>query len=329
MGRRTLSKRAKAQRAKKIKKVILVFLLIVILSAATYFGYLYFKTKNTLEDIYVPIISNSNEQKASKEKPIEEKVSVEKPISVLLLGVDGEGNKGSRSDTMIVMTMNPTTGKTTMLSIPRDSRTEIVGKGKDDKITHAHAFGGPQMAIDTVENLLDIQIDYFASVDMKGFKEVVDIFDGVTVTNDLAFSYDGHTFAVGEITLNGEEALAYARMRKEDPRGDLGRNDRQKQIIEALMSKAAKISSVSKVEEILDMVGNNVRTNAQLSDMSTLQQYYAESNEQTEVLNLTGYGQKINGIWYFILDETVKQQVKEKLKEELSPETVTKENFVY
>src|SRR5690606_29205840 len=104
-----------------------------------------------------------------------------------------------------------------MVSIPRDTRTEIIGKGFQDKINHAYAFGGPEMAIDTVENFLDIPIDYFVQVNMESFKDIVDAVGGVTVNNSFSFNAGGYTFNEGQISLNGAEALAYSRMRYEDP----------------------------------------------------------------------------------------------------------------
>ena len=311
----------------KRKKIIIFSIILCLIGAGGYAGNLYFKTKNTLEDIYVPIVKQSkqilNKVGTETTEAIAEEIKMETPISVLLLGIDGAGEEHSRSDSLIVLTMNPNSGKTTMTSIPRDSLTEIVGNGTEDKINHAHAFGGPQMAIDTVEDFLGISIDYFVSVDMKGFKDVVDIFKGVSVMNEFNFSYDGHTFQEGTITLNGEEALAFVRMRKEDPRGDIGRNDRQKQVIESLMQKAASMSSISKVKELLDMISNNVKTNIQISDASMFQQLYAQANGNIETLSLKGSGQTINNVWYFIPDEASKSEVSEKLQTELMPKDPT------
>jgi polyisoprenyl-teichoic acid--peptidoglycan teichoic acid transferase len=313
----------------KRKKKIVIFSVIVtiLLGLLTYFGWLYYKAKHTLEDIYIPIEKQEESPLiASASSNISKEIKVERPISLLLLGIDGVGKNGSRSDTLIVVTMNPAKGTITMLSIPRDSRTEIVGKGKKDKINHAYAYGGPQMAIDTVEHFLDISIDYFVSVDMEGFKEIVDIFGGVEVTNDIPFSYDGYSFGTGTLSLNGEEALAYVRMRKEDPRGDLGRNDRQKQIIESLMKKCARITSVSKAKEILDTIGNNVKTNIQLSDMKTLQQYYSESKSNIRILSLEGEGKMINHVWYYIVNEDSKKRVSDELKNQLTSTSISSEN---
>ena len=135
-------------------------------------------------------------------------LSDQEPFSILMLGVDErDGDKG-RSDTMIVLTVNPQKKSVKMLSIPRDTRTEIVGHGTQDKINHAFAFGGAKMSMDTVENFLDIPIDYYMKINMEGFKDIVDAVGGVTVQNDLDFSSDGVHFAKGSHTLNGKDALS-------------------------------------------------------------------------------------------------------------------------
>ena len=114
----------------------------------------------------------------------EEVISIKNqdPFSVLVLGVDEQKDDIGRSDSMIIITVNPNVESIKMLSIPRDTRTEIVGNGTEEKINHAYARGGVEMAIATVENFLDLPIDYYVKVNMDGFKEIIDALDGVTVT---------------------------------------------------------------------------------------------------------------------------------------------------
>ncbi|WP_317951459.1 LCP family glycopolymer transferase, partial [Rossellomorea marisflavi] len=159
----------------------------------------------------------------SDKRTEEVKFDKKHPFSVLLLGVDERAGDKGRSDTMIVVTVNPHEKTTKMLSIPRDTLVDIVGRGTRDKINHAYAFGGVEMSMDTVEEFLDIPIDYYAKINMEGFKDIVNAVGGVTVNNDFTFSSGGYTFNEGQLSLNGEKALAYTRMRKQDPRGDFGR----------------------------------------------------------------------------------------------------------
>ena len=129
---------------------------------------------------------------------------------------------------MIVLTVNPELKSVKMLSIPRDTRTEIVGHGTTDKINHAYAFGGIPMSMDTVENFLDIPIDYYLEINMESFNDIVNAVGGITVENNLDFTYENVHFAKGTITLDGESALKYSRMRYDNPNGD---------ILDALRSK--------------------------------------------------------------------------------------------
>ena len=164
-------------------------------------------------------------------------------------------------DSIIIMTVNPQKKSMDMLSIPRDTRVEIVGKGIDDKINHAYAFGGVEMSMNTVEKFLDIPIDYYVQMNMDGFKDIVDSVGGVTVNNDLDFNHDGHHFAKGELSLKGAEALSYARMRYDDSRGDFGRQMRQRQVIQGVINKGANISALWKYDDMLKALSNNVETN--------------------------------------------------------------------
>ena len=111
----------------------------------------------------------------------------QQPFSVLLLGVDERDGDSGRSYSMIVLTVSPELETVKMLSIPRDTRTEIVGHNTVDKINHAYAFGGITMAMDTVENFLDIPIDHYIKINMESFGEIVDAVGEITVNNELDF----------------------------------------------------------------------------------------------------------------------------------------------
>ena len=242
------------------------------------------------------------------------------PFSVLLLGVDERKNDVGRSDTMIVMTVNPTKQSINMLSLPRDTRTEIVGHGTSDKMNHAYAYGGIPMAINTVEEFLDIPIDYYVKMNMEGFQEIVDAVGGITVDNDMDLAYKGYTFPKGTLTLDGEEALIYSRIRKEDPRGDFGRQMRQRQVIQAVMNKGASLSSLANYQGIFAALGNNVETNLSFDEMMSIQRHYKSALNSIEQMTLEGQGQTINGVWYLIIPEEERINVQNQLKQHLEIE---------
>ncbi|WP_121663786.1 polyisoprenyl-teichoic acid--peptidoglycan teichoic acid transferase TagU [Metabacillus litoralis] len=285
---------------------------LLLISVGGYAYYIFQSAANTVETIHEDI-----DREVSEKRP-EQVVFTEKdPISILLMGVDEREGDVGRADTLILMTINPNKNSTQMVSIPRDTRTEIVGKGTQDKINHAYAYGGTQMAIDTVENFLDVPVDYFVKINMDSFKDTVDAVGGVTVENTLDFSYDGHDFPKGTLTLDGEEALAYTRMRKEDPRGDFGRQDRQRQVIEGVMKKGASITSITKFGDMFNVVQNNVKTNLTFDEMWDIQENYKEASRNLTQFQVEGSGDKINGVYYYIVSEEERLALSEQLREHL------------
>ncbi|WP_033542301.1 LCP family glycopolymer transferase [Planococcus sp. CAU13] len=283
---------------------------VIVLGIGVYLFSIYNSFTNTMDEIHEPI-----DRPVSDMRVDEVKLSDKDPFSVLLLGVDErEGDRG-RSDTMVVLTVNPDEKTTKMVSIPRDTYTEIVGRGTMDKINHAYAFGGIEMSMASVENLLDIPIDYVVQVNMEGFKDIVDAVDGVTVNNQLAFDQ----FSTGDIHLNGDQALAYVQMRKQDPRGDFGRQDRQKQVIQGIMREGASVNSLMNYGDIFTALGNNVRTNMEFSEMMEVQKNYRDAvGSVDQIIVEDGYGETINGIWYYMMDENELSEIKSTLKEHLN-----------
>ncbi|WP_100400342.1 LCP family glycopolymer transferase [Bacillus sp. FJAT-44742] len=297
-----------------MKKLLIVLFSLagaVILAIGGYALYLYLSISNTADSMHEPLIRESDNLR-------EVDFSSQEPLSFLILGIDAEESTRGRSDTMIVLTVNPEDESMKMVSIPRDTRTEMVGRGNEDKINHAFAFGGPEMAMDTVENFLDIPIDYYVSINMDGFKDIVDAVDGVTVDNAFAFEQSGYDFSEGEINLDGDEALAYVRMRKNDPNGDFGRNTRQRQLVDAVIHEGAQISSVTKAGSILDALGNNVRTNLTFEEMRDLQSNYRQARHDLEEFEISGNGTRINGVYYLEVPEEERQRISGELKDHLN-----------
>ncbi len=245
----------------------------------------------------------ARDEDPERQKQIKQIFDSKDSLNVLLLGVDERPGDKGRSDTMILMSLNPKTNSMIMLSIPRDTYVNIPGRGMD-KINHAYAFGGVELAVETVEKTFDIPVHIYSRVNMEGFKQGIDALGGVTVNNTQSFSQGGSTFAEGPIHLDGEQALDYIRMRKQDPRGDMGRNERQRAVITAAMEKGASFSSITKFGEILDILGGNVQTDLDMDKIQTLFTGYLGTRHNIQTLELEGSGSTINGVWYYVVPDS-------------------------
>ncbi len=299
-----VKKKRKAKKRFTPLKIMLLIALVLIIGVGGFVGYTYYQVDQTVKKIQSPV-------KNTGDKIIEK----QKPVSVLLLGVDQRPGEQGRSDSIMVMTLNPTRNESRLISIPRDTKVEIIGRGTNDKINHAYSFGGPEMAIKTVEQFLDIPINYYAEINMEGFTSLVDAVGGVTVNNDIDFNVDGTQFSVGKINLNGDAALKYTRMRYEDPRGDFGRQMRQRDVIAQVVSKLSSDVSVSKFNAIMDVVGENAQTNVSFKPMQTLAFDYMDAFKNQENLKLEGAGGKeADGIYYWHPTEDSLSQTKTALR---------------
>lgn len=303
---------------KKWLKLFIAILFSISILVLGSISYLYYNIQKTAEHTYTPI-----KGKVVGSAPNNNK---KQPFSLLLLGVDtgdyGRTGQG-RTDTILVATVNPKNNSTTLVSIPRDSYTEIIGTNQKDKINHAYAYGGISMTIATVENLLDIPINNYIEVNLKGLQELVDSLGGITVSNKFSFDYEGVTFPIGKQNLNGVNALKYSRMRYEDPNGDYGRQDRQRQVIMGMIEKIKKIDTLTNYKNILSIMQNNLKTDLKWEGIQNLFLNYKSSLNQISSIQLqgrgfTGDGNKGKlGISYQELLEDQLVQVKQNLSDQL------------
>ena len=313
--RRKRRKRKKKSIWKKILISLVVALLLIVGAGAIVAWKVYSDVQSSTEEMYT---ETNHEQK--REKPVVVDQG-DDPFSILLMGIDtgdmGRNYQG-RSDTMMLMTVNPNSNETTIVSIPRDTYTEIVGRGTMDKINHAYAFGGTEMALNTVQNLFDIPVDYFVSVNMEGLQQIIDAMGGVDITPNLTFDQGGYSFVEGQpVHMDGNMALEYSRMRKSDPNGDYGRQERQRSVVEATVRKMASVESVLNYQGVLNSLSANMQTNMSFDDMVDAFTKYNSATRSITQEQLSGSGRKQNGVYYeFIPDEEV-QRISDLLKSEL------------
>ena len=261
---------------KKLIGMVLGFLAVTVLGVAVY-GYTIYQqgTETLSKKTYKRIGEETNVIEATE------------PLTILLMGVD-TGNVertdpwAGNSDSMILLTVNPKTKKTTMMSLERDILTKIEtgnGQVQEAKLNAAYANGGAELAISTIQKMMNIHIDRYVMVNMQGLQQLVDAVGGITVNNTLGFpisiadqeEFNKISIGVGEQTLNGEEALVYSRMRYQDPEGDYGRQKRQREVIEKIIKKVLTLDGLSNYQGIIEAVSDNMQTNISLDTDSLMQ----------------------------------------------------------
>ena len=299
-------------KGKKIFAIIFGIILVLFLAVVGMGAKLYWDVSKSMDKTYETL---------ERSKKSQVNLNNKEPFSVLLLGID-TGDDGrveqGRSDTTIVATVNPRDKQTTLVSLARDTYVDIPGQGKQDKLNHAYAFGGASLAMDTVENYLNIPINHYVSINMAGLKELVNAVGGIEVNNNLTFSQDGYDFTIGKISLDGEQALSYSRMRYEDPNGDYGRQERQRKVIEGIVQKVLSLNSVSNYQEILTAVSDNMKTDLSFDDMKKIALDYRSAFGKVKQDQLQGTGFMQDGVSYQRVDEQELTRVQQELKNQLN-----------
>lgn len=224
------------------------------------------------------------------------------PFNIYISGVDltskNINDKGS-SDVNIIMTVNPQTKKVIMQTIPRDSWAPLTCEnGNHTKLTYGGAWGGINCSIDTIEQMFDIEINYYAKINFQGVVDLVDALGGITVNSDAAFcSSPGSSdcFALGPNTLNGARALTFSRIRKVFSDGDIARGRHQMEVINAVIRKFSEEPSMSHLNSLLGAVENNFTTNLSEDDIGKALELFMSM--KNELSNIESYTMKGNMIW--------------------------------
>lgn len=246
----------------------------------------------------------------------------QEPFTMALFGLDANNLDYGRSDTIMIVAVNPLKKEVSLLSIPRDLRVMIPGHGHD-KITHAYNYGAGS-SINTIENLLDIKIDYYATINLNGFKDLVDALGGIDVDVEKTLTFKDRltksvfTLEKGRQKLNGTQALNYARFRK-DAEGDFGRNRRQKQVVSEIIEQSKDFRNIPKIKEMFKVLGKNIKTDVDLKTAIKFALNLKDiGKENVSTIEMKAYPTSLSGISYVGVDDAelnkVKQEFKDKLK---------------
>lgn len=316
-----MSSRARVRTQRKLFFVLASLFMATIFLFALLFVYVFFQLKHTADTLQDPKYSRTSS--ALRSGSID--LNAGQPISIALFGLDSDAGRafrqeGKRADTIILATVNPAKQQTTILSIPRDTKADIVGHGTVEKINHAYAYGGPKMAIDTLEKFFNMPVDYYATVDMDDFVFIVDNIGGIDVTSPHTFKFGDNDFVAGKkYHMNGKDALAFARSRKEKgAMGDEGRQVRQQVIVKAITDKLISIESIPRFNQILKTISTSVTTNIAFQDINKLRKHYPPAVGTIKKLQLNGTNEiDSDGLWYFIPNEDSKEDIKQQMKDNL------------
>ena len=291
LGNRIKRNKGRGTKKKKEKKVILVMsfvlLLVVVILLLKYFGIFPFNSD---------IMSYNR-------------------VNILIVGCDEIENHG-RADTIVFLSISPKTKDVLILSIPRDTRVEISGRGMD-KINHAYAFGGERLISKTVTSFLDLPIHFYAVADFNGFVNIIDELGGVEIDIEKEMHYVDKAGGVeinlypGKQILDGAKALQYIRFRH-DKLGDLGRIKRQQKLALAVIEKMMNFDSITKIPQISEEIKGYIETNIKVQDAIALANLFKGINqEKYKVETVQGEPVYIEGISYLEPDvEEVRQRMK-------------------
>lgn len=280
------------------------------------------------------LLQKNREMKAVESKTVD---ITKDPFNVLISGVDltshGINEKGS-SDVNIILTVNPSTKKMIMQTIPRDSWAPLTCKsGNHTKLTYAGAYGGVECSISTIEEMYDIEINYYAKINFKGVIDLVDALGGVSVNSDVSFCeahpLDGYEtrdycYYAGENTLNGVEALMFSRIRKVFADGDLERGKHQMEVVNAVVRKFKEEPTLDHMNGLLGAVEKNFTTNLNEDDIGKALTLFTNMGDQlNQIESYTMQGQmiwetdEVSGeyLYYFFPNDGQAEQFQQRIKD--------------
>lgn len=235
----------------------------------------YAEIGNTTKIIYTQTKEVKAEKKAGS--------NLKEPFTILLMGVDSEQEDvrtaSYNGDSLMLITFNPKTLSSTILSIPRDTYVPIacMKNQRKNKITHA-AWQGESCMINTIQNFTGITIDYYVKINFKGVVKLVDSLGGIEVDVPLGFCEQDSDRNFGNLqcveaghqVLNGEQALAWARHRKSAGFDDFVRGQNQQLVVKGILNQLKNVRSLDTVYELMDTLGNNMQTNMTTNEILSL-----------------------------------------------------------
>ena len=240
--------------------------------------------------------------------------------NILLLGVDSNGTgsdiwEGTRSDTIMVVNIDPRTRSINAISIPRDSKVYLPDNKGIQKINSAHAIGGINLVKKTLKETFGIKIDKYIIVHDEAVEKIVDVLGGIPIYVEKPMRYHDYAGKLhidlnkGNTVLNGKQAVGYLRYRK-DGLGDIGRTQRQQWFMRSLFEKLHSPQSITKIPEVLNVCNTYIKTDMSFYELSQYAAFARSVDEnKIEIATLPGAPNQRGYISYWILDPQKTQEV--------------------
>ena len=304
-----------------IKKILVGFVITVMVAIAAAFGYIAASGDNV--DFKSGLAKHFPGLSPKVKKGFNMPVFQQRQ-NILILGIDSNGENsdkfvGTRSDTILLLNIDPRTHSVNAISIPRDSKVYLAGEHGVQKINSAHALGGMPLVKKTIEETLGIKVNKYVIVNNDGIKKLVDALGGIPIYIEKDMYYHDYSAKLhinlkkGLRVLDGEQTEGYLRYRK-DALGDIGRTSRQQWFLKAILEKLQSPSVIPKIPEVLNIATTYVRTDLSLYEMSHLAALLRNvSLDDVQFATLPGSPSKKGYISYWILDPEKTQEVVDRL----------------
>ena len=300
---------------KLIFTIIMAVLCAIIVCVVLVENNLFFNKFNNQTEDATGVFKHSRSQKASFEVPFSPRRQ-----NVLILGIDSNGRgtdkwEGTRSDTILIVNIDPKTHSIKAISIPRDSKVYLPDNHGVQKINSAHALGGVGLVKKTLKETFGIKIDKYVLIHDEAVEKIIDALGGLPIYVEKRMVYHDYTAKLhidlqkGNTVLNGKQAVGYLRYRK-DGLGDIGRTQRQQWFMKSFFDRLHSPQIITKIPEILNVANSYIKTDMSLYEMS---QYASMlrgiDKNKIEIATLPGAPNQRGYISYWILDPNKTQEV--------------------
>lgn len=307
-------------RRRKVWRIVWIIIGLIVVIGLFLCGMVYKNLREASNNMYTPIAMNT---KSNKGRDLDQLLKEKKPINILLLGIDtgamGRHWKG-RTDTMMMLSINPSKNMTRVTSIPRDSNA-IFPDFKQygvTKMNSAYTLGGASETVKTLDKYYSVPIDGYILINMGGLTKAINQVGGIDVTSPLTFDNMGYHFEEGQTYhLDGKKALAFAQLRHGDPKQDYGRQDRDRRIVMGLLKKSVSPKTLLN-QDFLKSISNQMQTNLTMNQMYKIGMDYRKATNNVIPDHAQGVSKQTDNPKFGIMEiEVVSKKERQRVCDEI------------